>query len=257
MIDFHYIPADSAHLAASVHVPDTRPAPVVIVAHGLTGQRLGVSYHLVEFARRLRDAGIACIRFDQSGCGESTGEFQDLTIPRMAGDLASVRDWAGRQSWCDPDRVGLVGLSLGGLVTASEDAARPCRALALWAPVFDMPRVFQQTARTGLRALLEHQGWVPYRGLRVGKALIDQLDALDAGACLAASESPLLVCHSRVDDVVSYEEGRAYAERCEEIGRRCDFEAFDNANHDFLEYPDRQRLLQRTLHHFREHLLEP
>jgi alpha-beta hydrolase superfamily lysophospholipase len=249
MMHFYWVPSGRNRLAASVDLPDRvdGPLPTVIVVHGLTGQRIGHSYHLVEFGRRLSERAIACIRFDQAGSGESTGQFESVTIRSMVDDTRAVRAWAADQTWCDPDRLAFVGLSLGALPVVQCDADAPARALALWAPVYDMPRVFKQTAKTGLRALLTFQGWVPYRGVRIGRRFVDLLDAVDTDACLAASNATVLICHSRIDDVVSHDEGRAYVERCAALGRPHELLSFRNADHDFGEYPDRQRLLTRTI----------
>ncbi len=256
MIQFHYVPSGDHQLATSLNLPEAgQPAPVVVVVHGLTGQRVGRSYHLVEFARRLSAEGVACVRFDQAGCGESTGDFADLTIPRMAADTLAVVRWAQAQPWADGTRVAYVGLSLGGLAAVAAEAETGSRAMALWAPVFDMPRVFQRTAKSGLRGLLEHQGWVPYRGLRIGRCFVDQLGACDPRELLARSNAPIRVYHSDMDEAVPVSEGRSYLERCGELGRPCTFERFTTADHDFHAYPDRQRLLANTLDFLKRHLL--
>lgn len=257
MIEFHYIPSGEERLAASLDLPSGGgPFPVVVVVHGLTGNRVGRSYHLVEFARRLNERGIACVRFDQAGCGESTGRFQDLTIPRMVDDVVAAAEWARAAAWCDAERLAYTALSLGGLATTAAEARTGSRALALWAPVFDMPRVFGATSKSGLRALLEHQGWVPYRGLRVGRGFIDQLAACDTSQLLTHSRAPVRVYHSDVDDVVSIVEGRAYVARCAEIGRPCELVRFTAADHDFGDNPDRERLLSDTVHFLSSHLLD-
>lgn len=249
---FHYIPSRDAQLAASIDLPEDadRPLPTVVMVHGLTGQRLGKSYHFVEFARRLADRGVAVVRFDQTGSGESTGSFTDLTIPRMVDDTHAVCDWLATQAWHDPNRLGFVGVSLGALPAIAVDAQRNSRAVALWAPVYDMPRTFAATAKTGLRAMLEHQGWVPYRGLRISAEFVDQLDAVDTAAALADNNAPLLVFHSKMDQVVSIAESRAYIERCGELNRPCELIESATADHDYTEYPDRQHLLTRTIAFF-------
>ena len=151
-MQFEWIQSGSERLATAIDLPAGEgPWPTVVIVHGLTGHRLGRSYHLVEFARRLSAAGIACVRFDQAGCGESTGAFQDLTIPRMIADTLAVTDYLQTQTWCDAGKLGLVGISLGALPTVAVDAKIDTAAVALWAPVDDMPYVFSQTARTGLR----------------------------------------------------------------------------------------------------------
>lgn len=259
MTTFSYIPSGDHQLAASIDRPAGDEAarhPVVIVVHGLTGNRIGRSYHLVDLGRRLAAQGMACVRFDQAGCGESTGDFQSLTIPRMADDIAAVHAWARAQPWADGERVGYVALSLGGLATVEAESRTGSRAVALWAPVYDMPRVFKATAKTGLRALLMWQGWVPYRGLRVGKGFIDQLAVCDAGRALANSKAPLRVYHSETDETVPLEESLSYLQRCGEIGRPCTLERFKSANHDFLELQDRERLLGDTAQFMRRHLVE-
>ena len=250
----NFVPSGDESLATSVDLPPTGeaagPHPVVIVAHGLTGNRIGRSYHMVEFGRRLAAQGIACVRFDQRGCGESTGRFVDLTIPAMAADCCAIAQWARQQPWCDGERTGYLGISMGALPTVAADAAHPGSALALWAPVYDMPRVFWNTARTGLQGILEGQGWVPYRGLAIGKPMIDQLNAVATPEKLAANDSPVLVFHSKADETVNFEEGAAYEARCYEVGRSVRFETSATANHDFSEYEDRQRLLGTTVEFF-------
>jgi len=255
MLDFAQVPSDDQALAVSVDRPAGQgPWPVVIMVHGLTGNRIGRGYHFVQFARRLVEQGIACVRFDQRGCGESTGRFVDLTIPGMIADTRAVRDWALAQPWCEPERVGYVGVSMGALPVVAVEAERPAGALALWGPVYDMPRVFWQTARTGLRGIVEGQGWVPYRGLPIGKAMVDRLDAVDTSRALASSASPVLVFHSRADDVVSVEEGESYVATCQQLGRPVTFHCPRTADHDFSDYYDRHHVQAHSTAFFQEHL---
>mgnify|MGYP006273997497 CR=1 FL=1 len=255
MMEFAFVEARGFELATAADLPEgNAPWPTVIMVHGLTGQRMGKQYHFVEFARRLNERGIACVRFDQAGCGESTGRFVDLTIPRMVTDARAVRDWTLSQPWCDGEAMGWVGVSLGAVATVAVEAERPGAAVALWAGVYDMPRVFAQTARTGLRGLLSHQGWVPYRGLQIGANFVDTMGQVDVGAALAASDAPLLVCHSQADEAVSFAESDAYVQRCEAVGRPCRREVFTTADHDFSEYGDRQQLLGVTGDFMVDHL---
>ena len=258
MMQFAYVPSGDNALATSIDLPaddeTAGPWPTVIVCHGLTGQRLGRGYHLVEFARRLSAQGIACVRFDQAGCGESTGQFVDLSLPRMARDVEAVRQWSCAQPWCEPDRLGYVGLSLGALPVIAVDAETPAKAIALWAPVYDLPQVFGETAKTGLSAIIEQQGWVPYRGLPIGKAFVDQLGALPAETLLTKGACPLLLFHSEADETVPIRESESYEARCAELGRPCRFERLATANHDFSDYEDRRRVLGRTVSFFAEQL---
>ena len=259
MIAFHYIQSGPHHLATSVDLPrhatNGRRVPVVIVVHGLTGQRLGRSYHLVEFGRALAKQGIACVRFDQSGCGESTGDFIDVTLAQMAADTRAVYDWVSQQPWCMPRQIGFTALSLGALPAIATDAAVASCGVSLWAPVYDMPRVFAATAKTGLRGILDGQGWVPYRGLQIGKPFVDTLDTIDTTALLNEGSGPMLIFHSKDDDVVPFEESDAYVARCRQLDRPCQLVAFHHAGHDFSEYTDRAKVIAQSVAFFHSQMI--
>jgi uncharacterized protein len=96
-------------------------APVVVMAHGLSGTRRD---RLGPFAERFAAAGVAALVFDHRGFGESGGEA-DLFEPRQQLDdwraaIAFARSLAG----IDPERVATFGSSMGGgnaLAAAADD----------------------------------------------------------------------------------------------------------------------------------------
>ena len=64
-------------LRAMLNLPDgiSHP-PVVLNLHGFGGSLSGYKYAHTHLARVLEAKGIACLRFDFYGCGESDGEFE-------------------------------------------------------------------------------------------------------------------------------------------------------------------------------------
>ena len=63
-------------------------------------------------------------------------------------------------------------------------------------------KLMQLAVAAGLRALLDHQGWAPYRGLRIGRCFFDALAACDAAAALAsgrkrAADVEAIGCHGQ------------------------------------------------------------
>jgi uncharacterized protein len=86
-------------------------APVVVMAHGLSGTRRD---RLGPFAERFAEAGFAALVFDHRGFGESGGE-PDLFEPRR-----QLEDWRAALAFArslpatDPDRVATFGSSMGG-----------------------------------------------------------------------------------------------------------------------------------------------
>ncbi len=262
MMHFQYIPHGNNRLATSIDLPEAHdhdepgPLPLVIAIHGLTGNRLGHTYKFVELARKLNHNGIACLRFDQAGCAESTGRFQELTPRTMAEDTNTVMTWAASQNWYDPTRIAFVASSLGALPLFAADAGKNAAAAVLWAPVFDLTRTFKATTRTGLKAILDHQGWVPYHGLPLGKPFVDHLDAINTHQLLAEGNCPILIFHAPTDATVNFQESLDYQKRCLELGRTCTIIKMDNADHSFTDYRHRETLIDQTVQFLCNNLLD-
>ena len=93
--------------------------PSVLLLHGFTGSVSGYKYLNTRIARDLADAGIACVRFDFYGCGESDGEFEDMSFTGLYEDAEDMFRWMSLQSFADENMLILSGQSLGGYVAAS------------------------------------------------------------------------------------------------------------------------------------------
>ena len=113
-------------------------APIVVMAHGLSGTRRD---GLGPFAERFAAAGIAALLFDHRGFGDSGGE-PDLFEPRR-----QLEDWraaiacARSLPGVDPDRVATFGSSMGGGNALAAAAGDPRVAAAVsQVPFLDMAR---------------------------------------------------------------------------------------------------------------------
>lgn len=135
---------------------DVALAPVVVMAHGLSGTRRD---GLGPFAERFAEAGIAALVFDHRGFGDSGGE-PDLFHPaRQLEDWRAAIGFARSLPGIDPDRLATFGSSMGGgnaLAAAAGD--RRVSAAVSQVPFLDIwrqahrspPRV---TARAALAAI--------------------------------------------------------------------------------------------------------
>ncbi len=105
-------------LSADLTLPETRPAPAVVVRtpYGKTGER--PSQRAAAFAR----AGYAVVFADVRGRGDSDGMFQPY---RHDGpDGAEVIAWTAAQEWCSGD-VATWGASYGGRIQWLTALERP------------------------------------------------------------------------------------------------------------------------------------
>ena len=83
--------------------------PCVLLLHGFTGNACGYKNLNVILARALAEAGIACVRFDFYGNGESDGQFEDCTFTGLYRDAEDVFAWMAAQPFADPERLCLSG----------------------------------------------------------------------------------------------------------------------------------------------------
>ena len=98
--------------------------PALVVAHG-AAFGLGASRIYTQLLELVLGEGVAVLRYDRRGEGESTGSPDDATLGDLADDLvACVRALQGHTG-IRPDRVGLWGVSQGGWVAALAAAADP------------------------------------------------------------------------------------------------------------------------------------
>lgn len=107
--------------------PGEGPFPAVLSVSGSGAQpRDGdVAGHrpFLVMADRLARRGVASLRLDDRGTGASAGELASTSLARSADDALSAVRWLAGRGAVDPDRVGVLGHSEGGLV-ASMAAAR-------------------------------------------------------------------------------------------------------------------------------------
>lgn len=106
--------ADGLTLVGSLHLPDTENAPFIIGCHGLLANRN--SPKQIDLARTCNRNGLAYFRFDHRGCGESQGNFAEVTtLEARCNDLDSAVKTIAAHSAVGP-MLGLFGSSFGGTV---------------------------------------------------------------------------------------------------------------------------------------------
>ncbi len=231
-----------------VHLPEPdlsgppKPAhgfPGVVILHGFTGNRGGDHRLLPLLSRYLAERGVASLRFDFRGSGESEGDFSEMTVSREVEDAVAGFEYFKDLPEIDPERVMLLGFSMGGIVAAlAAPQVRPHR-LALWAPA--LPELWLKMLPGGYvpPAILDQGGWP------IGRAFfleMPRLDPLKAAAQWAASHGgEARVFHGDADQTCPLEFGARYAEA---LG--CDCMAIPGGTHTFESLPSTEMLYKVT-----------
>ena len=126
-IEHTWIPmSDGCRLAARIWLPDAAertPVPAVI-EYIPYGKRIGTRDRDEAMHRWFAGHGIAALRVDLRGSGESEGVLRDEYLPEEQEDGLEVIRWVAAQRWCT-GAVGLIGKSWGGFNALQIAARRP------------------------------------------------------------------------------------------------------------------------------------
>lgn len=112
----------AVHLAGTLTVPPGPrgpfPAVLLITGSGQQNRDEEVFGHkpFLVLADHLTRAGIAVLRVDDRGVGESTGDFAGATTADFATDVQAGVDFLAHQPEIARDRIGLLGHSEGGII---------------------------------------------------------------------------------------------------------------------------------------------
>jgi dienelactone hydrolase len=192
---------------AMVALPDEAangPVPAVLWLHGRTASKEMDPGRYLRWVR----AGFAAVAVDLPGHGERldlslqqparTLDVLEQMLGEIDGVVEGLRDVAG----IDTARLGIGGMSLGGMVTLR----RLCD-----------PHEFKAASVEGTCGLLEGMYFPAEFGLAVRPWIVDhpreRVQRLEAMGHLSAMKPlPMLVLHSEADEMVPWEAQRRYVE---------------------------------------------
>ncbi|MFH0962971.1 MAG: alpha/beta hydrolase [Planctomycetota bacterium] len=208
------------HIPEPPHVP---PFPALVMLHGFTGHKIEPHRLFVKAARRFASEGILTLRFDFRGCGESEGDFEDLSVEGEVGDALKALELVRGRGDVRQDRIGLLGMSLGGSIAAcvagTERDALCC--LVLWAAVADPRRAFGAKAAGDIMANFGKRPVHDYFGNALSQGLLDELYVFRPLERLRGYASPAIILHGDADTSVSPDDALLYEE---ELSGRGDVE---------------------------------
>ncbi len=184
--------SDQFTLIGSLHLPDRQPAPFIVGCHGLFANRQ--SPKQVALAKACVRLGMAYLRFDHRGCGDSQGTFDQVTsLAARCMDLYhAVRTM--QQHPATGRLAGIFGSSFGGTVVLAYSARHQVPRLVTFAAPYSSETVIHAGFRIGESGVAINE--------RLRKALMFDI----------SQELPLvgnvLVSHGGQDELVPVEHAR-------------------------------------------------
>jgi pimeloyl-ACP methyl ester carboxylesterase len=114
--------------------------PAVVMLHGFASNRDEIGGIFAAQAAALAEAGIASLRIDFRGYGDSAGAEAAVTIDRMLEDAAIARAHLASVEGVDATRIGALGYSFGAAIAMLEPA--DYAAVAVWGQMGDLKGEF-------------------------------------------------------------------------------------------------------------------
>ncbi|WP_434362604.1 alpha/beta fold hydrolase [Parasalinivibrio latis] len=134
---------DGQKVVGTLETPEnTSNPPVVLLLHGFMGHRHELPVKGTEegvysrTARVMAEHGLASLRIDFRGSGDSDGKWEDTTFSRQIEDANAAVNWLKNNKKINIEKIGVLGWSQGGLVASHVAKLNPeIKSLALWGPV--------------------------------------------------------------------------------------------------------------------------
>ena len=239
-------------LLGILHIPDgdSDKSPGVVLCHGFTGNRSEAHFIFVKLARALCAKGIAVLRFDFRGSGDSEGDFEDMTISGEISDALRAVEVLSEQPRIDRDRIGILGFSLGGCVAACvAGTSSSVRTTVLWAPAHDPESHWGDLATSSNAFPYEFAG-----GFLLGRQFIDELPTIRPLEEIAGASGPVLIVHGSEDQAVRVESSENYVRALSDAGIPCERKVIVGADHTFANSGHERDAIDRSVAWFEEHI---
>lgn len=192
---------DGAMLAAQLDLPNNgKPVAYALFAHCFTCSKnlKAISY----ISRSLVAEGIAILRFDFTGLGESEGDFSDTNFSSNKDDLISAAEFLGKEY--EPPKI-LIGHSLGGaaVLLAAERIPSTKAVAVINAPSEPTHLIIHlESKREEIEEKGEAEISIAGRTFKIKKQLLEDLEQNHMEGKIRNLRKPLLILHSPTDNVV-------------------------------------------------------
>lgn len=245
-------------LSCASTVPDNQKIKAgLIFVHAADGNRLGPHRMFVELADRLKYCGIASLRFDMRGCGDSSGTPAKNEIDHDIEDLLStLRFFAAKYNL---PKIFLFGISRGARVSISALAEHslPVDGAVLLSTPFSSQKTAAKKFSDRLKEYLyKLRNSESIKKLITGKANLKQI-LRTLGFALNSQKRyhrnsdgfitrcPLFFIYGSKDPIAA-DSAAYYSRICERFSVPFKAVEIKNANHSFFHYRWKEQIIEIT-----------
>ncbi|MHC5902333.1 alpha/beta hydrolase [Streptomyces sp. S6] len=238
---------DGLQLAGTLVSPDTPASRAVVLVHGggVTREEGGF---FTRLAAEMAETGVASLRFDMRGHGESEGQQEDLTLTTILNDIRVAVTYLRKATTAR--EISLLGASFAGGVCSYYAAKRPgdLSRLVLFNPQLDYKwrtidtrsywtddSISEEAAQQ-----LTEQGFIQFTPtLRHGRPLLNEVFWLHPKDALGDVQAPTLIVHGTADTFVPIDFSRSAVQH---FRAPCELIEIEGSQHGFAVHDDPQYL---------------
>lgn len=197
-----YIVEDGLRLHAKLEKPEGKDhCPLMILVHGLTGNM--EERHILGIKDAVLSAGIAVLRVEMYGHGQSDGNFYDHTILKWLTNAMTVTDYVQTLDFVTD--VYLCGHSQGGLLTLIASGVRPdaYKAAILLSPGINIMDIGKRGWDGGFLFYPERPNDdLVFKGLRISGNYVRAARLINVNELAEHYRGPVLIVHGDQDVTV-------------------------------------------------------
>ncbi len=213
---------------------------IAVMLHGYTGHKNENGFLFKQLTQRFVEQGIATLRYDYYGSGDSDGEFSNQTFDTARNDAKAVIDQAIKLN--NGKKIILCGFSMGGAIAArmSIEKREFIEKLVLMSPAGCMFNILTTTFRT--KPIAEND-CIDIGGYYVSKDFLDSLMGVEFYEGLENFTQPVLITQGSEDLAVKPEVSKKYTE----YYKNCEYVIIEGATHCYTTVPHRRKLQETIL----------
>lgn len=245
------IKRDGLTLRGTLVKPQTEEFNLVVLMHGFTSNRgIDPDQLLYQLAQRFEAEGMATLRFDFNGHGQSDGRFQDMTVLNEISDGKAILDYA--RSIKGVKKLYLLGHSQGGVVASMIAGYYHDKIdkLALLAPAATLK---DDALKGNTQGYTYDPQNIPdtlpiKKGLTLGGFYLRTAQTLPIYDVAKEYQGPVCLLHGLKDTVVD----KIASTRYDDVYQNDQLHLLDDADHGFSIGNSRQEALNITTEFFLE-----
>ncbi len=260
--------SDGRTVPAILTMPkNSEKVPAVVLAHGHGGSK-DENVGFGGIAEALAANGIASIRMDYPGCGDSTASFHDNTMTNMIADTMKAVDVLKTYSNVDADKLGILGYSMGGRIASEIVGGKnnPFSAVILLSAANGTarelaPNMFGDLSTyNALKSTAKKDGFAAFTNvynttLELSKAWFEDMESGTPLKSLAKFGGPVLVLHGDKDTMITDEMNQDNLKACKN-GREIVVAEADHGYGFYSDQPDVTTAVEgAAVGFFSQHLL--